>query len=245
MIIDEEFEEERQRNIQQLAGDSVLNHASKEWLLHTLKHKYCYNFSWAGLPIIQYPQDIIAIQEIIWQVRPELIIETGIARGGSLVFHASMLELIGGQGEVLGIDIDIRAHNRRAIEAHPMAKRIRMLQGSSIDSAIIQQVNAAAAGKQRILVILDSNHTHAHVLAEMQAYAPLVKNGSYLLVLDTIIEDLPEDTYPDRPWAPGDNPKTAVLEYLRTNDRFVIDADIDAKLQISVAPCGYLKCIKD
>ncbi len=213
--------------------------------MRSIKNKYSYNFSWTGLPIIQYPQDIIAIQEIIWQVRPELIIETGIARGGSLVFHASMLELIGGEAEVLGVDIDIRAHNRRAIEAHPLAKRIKLLQGSSIDPQIVRQVHEAAQGKQRVLIILDSNHTHAHVLAEMQAYAPLVKKGSYLLVFDTIIEDLPEDAFLDRPWGPGNNPKTAVFEYLRTNDRFVIDTDIDAKLQISAAPSGYLKCVKD
>lgn len=245
MTPDDEFELERQRNIARLGEDEALRRASHEWHLLAIKDKYTYNFNWAGLPIIQLPQDIMAIQEIIWQVQPELIIETGIARGGSLIFYASMLELLGGDGAVLGIDIDIRDHNRRAIEAHKMVKRVRMLQCSSIDPAIVRQVHAVAAGKQRVLVVLDSNHTRQHVLAEMQAYAPLVKKGSYLIVLDTIIEDFPPEVFNDRPWEPGESPKTAVFEYLQTSNRFVIDTAIDAKLQISVAPSGYLKCVED
>jgi cephalosporin hydroxylase len=148
-----------------------------------------------------------------------------------------------GQGEVLGIDIDIRPHNREAIEAHPMFKRIRLLQGSSTDPAIVAQVHAMAAGK-RVLVVLDSNHTHEHVLAELQAYAPLVSVGSYCVVFDTVVEDLPPGLYPDRPWDVGNNPKTAVHEYLRQDDRFEIDRDIDAKIQITVAPDGYLRRIR-
>lgn len=245
MTPEEEFEQERLEITGRLGEDAALHRASLDWHLRAWKQKYSYNFSWGGLPVIQLPQDIIAIQEIIWQVKPELIIETGIARGGSLIFYASMLELLGGNGAVLGIDIDIREHNRRAIEEHPLAKRIRMLQGSSIDPEIARQVQDAAKGKSRVLVILDSNHTHAHVLAEMQAYAPLVKKHSYLIVLDTIIEDFPAEEFHDRPWRPGNSPKTAVFEYLRACDRFEIDAKIDAKLQISVGPCGYLKCIKD
>ncbi len=244
MTPEAEFAQERRDIIERLGNNTALKRASLEWNLRAWKAKYSYNFSWGGLPIIQLPQDVMAIQEIIWQVRPELIIETGIARGGSLIFHASILEMLGGGG-VLGVDIDIREHNRRAIESHRLAKRINLLQGSSIDPAIIRQVHTAAQGKQRVLVILDSNHTHAHVLAEMQAYAPLVKKGGYLIVLDTIIEDFPAEEFHDRPWRPGNSPKSALFEYLRTNDRFEIDASIDAKLQISVAPCGYLKCIKD
>jgi cephalosporin hydroxylase len=208
--------------------------------------KYSYNFSWLGRPIIQYPQDIIAMQELTWLVQPDLIIETGIAHGGSLIFSASMLELNAACGgpqdaEVLGVDIDIRAHNRTAIEAHPMFKRITMIQGSSIAPEIIEQVQAKAEGKRRVLVCLDSNHTHEHVLAELQPYAPLTSVGSYCVVFDTIIEDMPAEMFPDRPWGPGNNPKTAVREYLKTHREFEIDKQMDHKLLISVAPDGYLK----
>ena len=211
--------------------------------------KYSYNFSWLGRPIIQYPQDIVAMQELIWTVQPDLIVETGIAHGGSLIFYASLLELnaaCGGPRDaaVLGIDIDIRAHNRQAIEAHPLFKRISMIQGSSVAPEIMEQVRAAARGKQRVLVCLDSNHTHDHVLAELQAYAPLTSVGSYCVVFDTLIDDLPADMYPDRPWGPGDNPKTAVREYLRSHPEFEIDKRVDYKLLISVAPDGYLKRVR-
>jgi cephalosporin hydroxylase len=208
-------------------------------------YRYSYNFNWLGRPIIQIPEDIIAMQELIWQVKPDLIIETGIAHGGSLIFYASMLELIGGDGEVLGIDIDIREHNRVEIEKHPMFKRITMIQGSSIDGVIVKQVYKLAKGKKRILVVLDSNHTQDHVLKELELYAPLVKKGSYLVVFDTAIEDIPEDLFPDRPWGKGNNPKTAVWEFLKTNGRFEIDKDFENKLLITVAPDGYLKCVSD
>jgi cephalosporin hydroxylase len=189
---------------------------------------------------------MIAIQELIWSIQPDLIIETGIAHGGSLIFSASMLELIaicGGSqdAEVLGLDIDIRAHNREAIEGHPMFKRISMIQGSSIAPEIIGQVKAKATGKQKILIFLDSNHTHDHVLAELEAYAPLVSVGSYCVVFDTAIEDLPDDMFSDRPWGVGNNPKTAVWEYLKTHPEFEIDKSIQHKLLITVAPDGYLK----
>ena len=208
--------------------------------------KYSYNFSWLGRPIIQYPQDIVAMQELIWSIQPDLIIETGIAHGGSLIFSASMLELNAACGgpqnaEVLAVDIDIRAHNREAIEAHPMSKRISMIQGSSIAHEIIEQVKAKTLGKQRVLVCLDSNHTHDHALAELKAYAPLTSVGSYCIVFDTVIEDMPADMFPDRPWGPGNNPKTAVWEFLKTHPEFEIDMQIDSKLLISVAPDGYLK----
>jgi cephalosporin hydroxylase len=211
--------------------------------------KYSYNFSWLGRPIIQYPQDILAMQEIIWSIQPDLIIETGIAHGGSLIFSASMLELnvaCGGpqNAEVLGVDIDIRAHNREAIEAHPMSKRISMIQGSSIAPEVIKQAKTKASGKQRVLVCLDSNHTHDHVLAELQAYAPLTSLGSYCIVFDTIIEDMPADMFPDRSWGPGNNPKTAVWEFLKTHPEFEIYKSIEHKLLITVAPDGYLRRVK-
>ena len=188
------------------------------------------------------------MQELIWEVKPDLIIETGIAHGGSLIFSASMLELVasctGSEGEVLGVDIDIRSHNRKAIEEHPMSKRISMIQGSSIAPEIIAQVKEKAKGKKKILVCLDSNHTHDHVLAELKAYAPLTTVGSYCVVMDTVIEDMPSDMFPDRPWGPGNNPKTAVWEYLKAHPEFEINKNIDHKLLITVAPDGYLKRIR-
>ena len=185
------------------------------------------------------------MQEIIWRVRPELIIETGIAHGGSLIFYASMLELIGENGRVLGIDVDIREPNRIEIEKHPLFKRIDMIQGSSIDTKVADEVCERARGKRRVLVVLDSLHTHAHVRQELEVYGRLVGKDSYLVVLDTIIEDLPEDFFPDRPWGKGNNPRTAVWDFLKTTDRFIVDKDIQNKLLITVAPDGYLKCIKD
>jgi cephalosporin hydroxylase len=253
------FEREVEDRIAANGYDVDMIDAGKSFLRVTTKPQYSYNFSFLGRPIIQYPQDMVAMQELIWSIKPDLIIETGIAHGGSLIFSASMLALLdmcdavdkelilnprASRRKVLGIDIDIRAHNRSAIEAHPMASRIQMIQGSSISPEVIAQVRTVAAGFSRVLVCLDSNHTHDHVLAELQAYAPLTSTGSYCVVFDTVIEDMPDDMYPDRPWGPGDNPKTAVLEYLKTHPEFEIDKSIQHKLQITVAPDGYLKKVK-
>ena len=238
----EQFCEEVKDNIKGLQKDTALQAASQDWINATARHKYTYNFSWMGRPIIQFPQDMLAMQEIIWSLRPDIIVETGIAHGGSLVFYASMLELIG-HGEVLGIDIDIRQHNREAIEAHPMSKRIQMIQGSSIDPAIVEQVRQRIEGK-KVLVVLDSNHTHEHVLAELRAYAPMTSVGSYCVVMDTVVEDMPEDAFPNRPWGKGDNPKTAVWAYLEENRDFEIDQAIHSKLLITVAPDGYLRRVR-
>jgi len=239
------FEEECKANAARMAAAEDIREISPDWICSTARFKYSYNFTWMGRPIIQFPQDIIAMQEIIWQVKPSLIIETGIAHGGSLIFYASMLELIAGEGQVLGIDVDIREHNRIEIEKHPMAKRITMIQGSSTEESVANQVHEVARGKKQVLVTLDSNHTHHHVLKELELYSPLVTKGSYLVVFDTIIEDMPDDFFPDRPWGKGNNPKTAVREFLKTNDRFVVDKEIENKLLITVAPDGYLRCIKD
>ncbi len=240
------FKRECEQEILDLGHDHSLKDASKDWMNKANAKKYSYHFEWMGRPIIQYPQDIMAMQELIWQVQPDLIIETGIAHGGSLIFFASMLELNAACGgpndaEVLGVDIDIRAHNREAIEAHPMFRRISMIQGSSIAPEIIAQVQARAVDKKRILISLDSNHTHDHVFAELQAYAPLTSVGSYCVVFDTVIEDMPAEMFPDRPWGPGDNPKTALRSYLKEHPEFEIDRQINNKLLISVAPDGYLK----
>lgn len=239
------FKKEVQERIGVIDNNEELKSSAHAFMKASVGPKYSYNFSWLGRPIIQYPQDMIAMQELLWEVKPDLIIETGIAHGGSLIFYASILELIatctGQQGEVLGIDIDIRSHNRKAIEEHPMFKRISMIQGSSIAPEIVAQVIEKAKGKKRILVCLDSNHTHDHALAELEAYAQLTSVGSYCVVFDTLIEDMGEGAYPDRPWGVGNNPKTAVWEYLKTHSEFEIDKSIDHKLLISVAPDGYLK----
>jgi len=251
-----EFYSQRTEGVSRMAVDTELALIANRFLVQTGSYQYSYHFDWLGRPIIQFPQDMVALQELIWQVRPDLIIETGIAHGGSLILSASMLAMLDmcdaiAQGiqmdpsqsrrKVIGVDIDIRAHNKKAIEDHPMSTRIEMIQGSSIASDVVLQVHRVAKGYQRIMVCLDSNHTHEHVLAELEAYASLTSIGSYCVVFDTVIEDLPKEMFPDRPWGPGDNPKTAVWEYLKKHPEFEIDKSIDNKLLISVAPDGYLK----
>lgn len=239
------FDNERKESIRKLGTNDELKSISNEWIKKSSLLKYSYNFDWLGRPIIQFPQDIIAMQEIIWNTKPDLIIETGIARGGSLIFYSSMLELIGNSGHVIGIDVDIHDYNRKEVEQHPMFKRITLLEGSSLDKSVIKKVFDIAKNAKRVLVCLDSSHIHEHVLEEMKAYSPLVKKGSYLIVFDTVIEDLPSDFFPDRPWGKGNNPKTAVREFLKINKRFEVDKEFDNKLVITTAPEGYLKCIKN
>ena len=228
-----------------MAADANVVLLARNFFNATCQFRYSYNFSWLGRPIIQFPQDIVAMQEIIWQVKPDLIFETGIAHGGSLIFSASMLELIGAEGIVLGVDIDIREHNRAEIEKHPLSKRIKMIQGSSVDETVAQKVYEIARSRKRVLVVLDSSHTHEHVRRELELYSRLVTKGSYLVVFDTVVEDMPAGFFHDRPWGKGNNPKTAVMEFLKTNRRFEIDREIENKLLITVAPSGYLKCIED
>lgn len=206
-------------------------------------YEYSYHFTWLGRPIIQYPQDMIAVQEIIWDIKPDLIIETGIARGGSLILSASILELLGGDGLVVGVDIDIREANRLAIESHPMSKRIRMIEGSSTAPEVVGAVAALSQGRGPVIVLLDSNHTHDHVLRELELYSPMVKPGGYIVVFDTVIEEMPPRSYPDRPWDLGNNPQTAIRAFLEGNERFEVDEAMDRRLMISVAPGGYLRCI--
>ncbi len=241
----EEFERTKRKYIQRMNEDKNLLAMSNRWFIESCKYKYSYNFTWMGRPIIQFPQDIVAMQEVIWEVKPELIIETGIAHGGSLIFYASMLEVIGRNGQVLGIDIDIRPHNRDEIEKHPMFKRIEMIEGPSTEEKVVNKVYDFASDKRPVLVVLDSNHTHEHVLKELELYSPLVTKGSYLVVFDTIVDDMPDDFFSDRPWGKGNNPKTAVRDFLKTNERFIVAREIEDKLLITVAPDGYLKCIKD
>lgn len=251
----DKFQAEVAGNIAGLKKDTDVQALSRIWLREITRHKYAYNFNYMGRPLIQFPQDMIAVQELIWRIRPDLIVETGVAHGGSLVMSASQLALLdycdaveagmlldphAPGRRVLGIDIDIRPHNRAVIETHPMAHRIDMIEGSSIAPEIVAKVRNIASGYQRVLVLLDSNHTHDHVLAELNAYAPLVSKDSYCVVFDTLIEDMPADMFPDRPWGKGDNPKTAVAAFLANHPEFEVDADIEAKILITVAPNGYL-----
>ena len=265
------FNEQVKKNVTEIGNDSDFLGLTNIWIRECIRHNYAHNFSWLGRPIMQVPQDIYVIQEIVWKVKPDLIIETGIAHGGSLIMSASMLALLdyceaANQKEVLdtqklrrsvlGVDIQIRPHNREAIEAHPMAHLIEMIEGSSVAPDVIDQVKTVAKGYKKILVFLDSDHTHDHVLAELEAYAPLTSVGSYCVVWDTGIEDLPVGFCANRPWGKGNNPKTAVWEYLRRLDtdgrtaadraliKFEIDRDIPHKLLITAAPDGYLKRIK-
>jgi cephalosporin hydroxylase len=252
----EAFKKEVEDNILGLSKDRALQDLSRNWIRDVARHKWSYNFRWMGRPAIQFPNDAWAMQELIWDVKPDLIIETGIAHGGSLVCYASILAMLDvadavvsnrvvdprkTQRKVLGLDIDIRSHNREAIDQHPMRPWIEMIEGSSIAPDVVSQVRKIAKEHKRILVSLDSNHTHAHVLAELNAYAPLVSKGSYCVVFDTVVEDMPERLSGNRPWGPGNNPKTAVIEYLESHHEFSIDHSIQHKLLITVAPDGFLK----
>lgn len=252
----EQFEIERKERVLQYGGDAAFGALSQEWLRQSMQRKYVYNFDWLGRPIIQYPQDMVAMQELVWRVRPDLIIETGIAHGGSLVLSASLLALLDmadaiesgalmdpkqSRRRVLGVDIDIRSHNREAIEAHPMSSRITMIQGSSIAPDVIAQVHGFAKDYQRIMVCLDSMHTHDHVVAELNAYASLVSPGSYCVVFDTFVQDMPPGFFADRPWDVGDNPKTAVHQWLSEHPEFEVDSAMPQRLQVTVAPDGFLR----
>lgn len=241
-----QFEKESNNRIEMQGNDLHLQRTSLNWLMETAPYQYSYNYKWMGRPIIQLPQDILAMQELIWSIKPDLVIETGVARGGSVVFYASMMELLGNGGKVIGIDIDIREHNRAEIEKHPMYKNIHLIEGSSTDLAIVGSINDYIKKNrcEKILVALDSDHAHEHVLEELRLYSPFVKKGSYIVVFDTAIEDMPQSYFNDKPWGKGSNAKTAVYSFLKENKRFEIDKKIDAKLLISVAPDGYLKCIK-
>jgi len=245
-----EIHDQRREILNLNQQDIFLHGIASDFLRATVKARYSYCFDWAKRPIIQYPQDIIAFQEIVMNVNPDLVIETGIAHGGSLALSASLLCLLDvmegldprqSPRKVVGIDIEIRPHNRKALEIHPLRFKMEQIEGSSIDPNIVKQVRAHANGVERVLVLLDSNHTHEHVLAELNSYADLVSVGGYCIVFDTAIEDLPAGSFPDRPWDVGNNPKTAVLEWLKSHPEFEIDKDIDSKLLISAAPNGYLK----
>lgn len=238
----EEFKKERDEAMKAMANDQELKKKSVDWMLHSDKYKYTYNFSWMGRPIIKYPQDIVIMQELIWRVKPDLIIETGIAHGGSIIFSSSMMELLGNGGKVIAVDIDIRKHNRDEIEKHPMMKNITMLEGSSVDEKIVGQIADYAKGFKKVMVVLDSNHSHEHVYRELELYTPVVSVGSYILLPDTFVEFFPKGYVTNRPWDVGNNPYTAMEAFLKTTDRFIKDEEITNKLLITEAlGGGYLK----
>lgn len=253
-----EFRQNCDKEILEQGRDENLKSLTRDWFNSATSHNYSYHFEWLGRPIIQFPQDLVGVQQLLWKVMPDLVIETGIARGGSLIFYASILELIAQCGgpngaKVLGIDIDIRAHNKDAILAHPMSKRIEMIQGSSIDGYVVEQVKQKAKSAKKVLVCLDSNHTHDHVLQELRHYAPMVSMNSYVIVFDTVVEDLPSSLIKDRPWSKGNNPKTAVLEFLQeikatkrlaldgSRLNLALDTQLESQLLITVAPSGFLR----
>lgn len=241
----EEFKKEVKENIKRLGLDKKLQALGRKFMIESLVSRYSYNFCWLGRPIIQHPQDIIAMQELIWDMKPDVVIETGIAHGGSIIHSASVLELMGGKGFVIGVDIDIRKHNRKQIEKHRMFKlgRIKMIQGSSVDSAVVEKVKKFCKGK-RTLIFLDSNHSHEHVLKELELYSPLVSRGSYIVAFDTIAEYMPRGSIKNRPWGKGNNPLTAVKQFLKTHKNFVVDRDMENKLILTAGPGGFLKRIK-
>jgi cephalosporin hydroxylase len=256
----EQFNLERCKRINDSIEDIDFSRISTEWLEQAMEKSYAYNFDWLGRPIIQLPQDIVAIQELIWRIKPDLIIETGIAHGGSLILSASILALIelskastngtlvdpkSPDSIVLGIDIDIRPHNRELIERHPLGGRVQMIEGSSTDLTVLAKVNQIARDKNKVMIFLDSNHTHSHVLEELKLYSSLVSPGSYLVVFDTFVEKMSTDIFPNRPWSKGNNPYTATQEFLVDNQEFEVDHGLSAKLGISVAPAGFLRKKED
>lgn len=241
----QEFINERQADIKAMGEDQELRQKSIDWMLHADRYKYTYNFSWMGRPIIKFPSDIVIQQELMWQLKPDLVIETGIAHGGSIIFTSSMMEMMGIEGEVVAVDIDIRKHNKDLIESHPMYKRITMIEGSSIDPAIVEQVRAKTVGKKRVMVVLDSMHSHEHVYQELLAYADMVTVGSYCVLPDTFIEFFPKGYYShNRPWDVGNNPYTAMKKFMSETDKFEIDKDLTSKSMITETIDGYLKRIK-
>lgn len=251
----EEFKQDVESIIKEQGSDKEFKEITDEWMVKSIDHRSSYVFRWMGRPIIQYPQDMIQMQELIWEIKPDLIIETGIAHGGSLIFYASMLKMLGDSKKrsVLGIDIDIREHNRKEIEAHPMYDIITMIQGSSIDDDIVKQVHDFAKDYETVMVIFDSCHTYDHVIEECHKYSDLVTKGSYLCIFDTMTglyyrkkaergEELPKELI--RPWNENNNVEMAAKEFAKESDRFEVDDRITNKLMITCASGGYLKCIK-
>lgn len=240
-----EFAKLRAQHIDSLGADQDLRETTRAWFRAASKKRYSYHFDWMGIPIIQFPQDLVALQEVIWASKPDSIIETGVAHGGSLLFYASLIKAMGLESPVVGIDVDIREHNRELLDRHPLRSGIELIEGSSTAPQTLDQVRKALGSATNPVVVLDSNHEYSHVLQELELYSTFVKKGSYLVVLDTIIDDMPEDFSEGRPWGPGRGPKRAVADFLLKNPRFSIDENYNKKLLITVAPDGFLRCTED
>ena len=241
----EAFMDDRRRNAVALGQDHAAFSASVEAIVRADRHRYTYLWTWLGVPIIQLPADIMATQEVVWKCRPDVVIETGVARGGSVIFMASLLALTG-KGKVVGVDIDVRAHNRSSIEEHPLGKIVTLIEGSSTDPVTMNLVKATIPGGASVMVILDSDHSYEHVLAELRLYGPLVTPGQFLVVADTLLGRLtPEQTPKARSdiWEPGNEPLSALRDYLRETDRFTPDEAVNGKLIFSSSPGGYLRCL--
>ncbi len=237
-----EFLAERKADIERMRTDEELRELSLKWMLHADKYKYTYNFSWMGRPIIKFPSDMVAQQEVMWRTRPDLVIETGIAHGGSVVFSASMQQMMQiPNAEVVAVDIDIRKHNRELIEAHPMARHITMYEGDSTSDEMIAKVKRHLEGKKSVMVILDSSHTEEHVFRELERYGDFVTPGNYLILPDTFIEFFPKGYYANRPWDVGNNPYTAMRRFLEMQNDFTIDREVGGKLMICEGIDGYLR----
>jgi cephalosporin hydroxylase len=236
-----DFKKERDKRIELFKSDKEFIEVSKNWRAMALERKYMNSFSWLGRPLIQFPGDVMAVQELISAIRPTVIIETGIAHGGSLILSSSMLKLNEIEGKVIGVDIDIRPHNRAAIENHRHADLITLYEGSSTDANVIEKIRSNIKQDDIVMVFLDSNHTHNHVLEELNAYSEMVSVGSYLVVFDTHVEDMPDEyVWTDRPWGKGNNPKTAVHEWIKHHQNFEIDNDIENQVMLTSAPDGFL-----
>lgn len=211
---------------------------SSLWLKTGWATQYSYNFCWMGRPIIQLPEDLMMIQEVIYRVRPDVLIETGVAHGGTSVFFASLFEVLG-HGRVISVDIEIRPHNRKAIEEHPLKKRITLIEGDSIAPGTVQEVHGLIGPEDRVMVVLDSNHSKAHVLKELQLYGALVTPGSYIVATDGNMAEL-HDVPGGKPEWMRDNPKVAIHEFLVSHPEFEMDPD-PTRLGITYWPDGYLR----
>ncbi len=239
----EQFDADKIKNATSLGKDEELQKLALELIEKSDKHYHAYQWTWLDLPIIQSTEDILAAQELVWKVKPDVIIETGIAWGGSIVFYASLLQLIG-KGKIVGIDVALPQKNIDKIMSYPFSDRIELIQGSAVDQSIVDLAASHIKEGQTVMLMLDSNHTHEHVLKELEMYSHLVTKDSYIIVSDTIVEDIPTQEHRPRPWGPGDNPKTAVNAFLKGNDRFVLDEYYNNKILVTFDKGGYLRCVK-
>ena len=240
----DEFLQINEKSAHEMSLDKELQSKAMEVLAEADRHRWIHQTTWMGEPLLNLPQDMFALQEIIWRTRPEFIIEVGVAWGGGMLFEAAQLEILGGQ-KVIGIDIFIPPDLRQRLSSHgKLSERLVLIEGDSTSSDTLSQLKELLGGSKKILVILDSNHTHEHVLNELRTYAPLVGNGQYLICGDTIVEYMPPQDHVSRPWGPGNNPATAVKEFLSETDRFVVDDKIDQRLLLSCHPGGYLQAVK-